>query len=184
MSDATLQPARAVTWSETLAAWFQRHAGLVLLLGGSFQLVILVTMTVLRIAPLVTGETILLRVIPVDPRDLFRGDYVILGYDFSRPGAGFETAAGAGQTVYVQLEPEADGRHWRMAGISTSRPSGGKFLRGQGTGRNGVECGIESYYVQEGTGRQYEQAIRNQQLSAEVAVTADGQAALQGLRIE
>ena len=30
------------------------------------------------------GETIRLRTVPVDPRDLLRGDYVILGYEISR----------------------------------------------------------------------------------------------------
>ena len=30
-----------------------------------------------------TGEKIFLRVSPVDPRDLFRGDYVSLSYDIS-----------------------------------------------------------------------------------------------------
>jgi uncharacterized membrane-anchored protein len=86
--------------------------------------------------------------------------------------------------VYVQLEPETDGRHWRMAGVSAQRPAQGKFLRGKVTGWNRVEFGIESYYVQEGQGRQYEQAIRNRRLSAEVSVTGDGQAVLKGLHIE
>jgi uncharacterized membrane-anchored protein len=31
-----------------------------------------------------TGEEVLLKTLPVDPRDLFRGDYVILRYDVSR----------------------------------------------------------------------------------------------------
>jgi uncharacterized membrane-anchored protein len=47
-----------------------------------------------------------------------------------------------------------------------------------------MKFGIESYYVQEGTGRVYEQAIRDRKLSAELAVSPSGQAALRGLRIE
>jgi uncharacterized membrane-anchored protein len=47
-----------------------------------------------------------------------------------------------------------------------------------------MEFGIESYFVEEGTGRRYEQAIRDRHLSAELAVTSGGQAALKGLRIE
>jgi hypothetical protein len=34
--------------------------------------------------PIWTGETVYLRTRPVDPRDLFRGDYVVLAYDIDR----------------------------------------------------------------------------------------------------
>jgi uncharacterized membrane-anchored protein len=47
-----------------------------------------------------------------------------------------------------------------------------------------LQFGIEAYYVQEGTGHRYEQAIRDRKLSAELAVTSGGQAALRALRIE
>jgi uncharacterized membrane-anchored protein len=47
-----------------------------------------------------------------------------------------------------------------------------------------LEFGIEAYYVQENTGRRYEEAIRDRKLTAELAVTSSGQAALKGLRIE
>jgi uncharacterized membrane-anchored protein len=184
MSDSTVQLSRVATGIDKVATWFGRQERWVLLLGCASQVLVLAAMTVMRIVPLVTGDTILLRVVPVDPRDMFRGDYVILSYEFSRPAAGFYGTDSAPQTVYVQLEPEADGRHWRMAGVSAQRPAQGKFLRGKVTGWNRVEFGIESYYVQEGQGRQYEQAIRNRRLSAEVSVTGDGQAVLKGLHIE
>jgi uncharacterized membrane-anchored protein len=44
--------------------------------------------------------------------------------------------------------------------------------------------GIENYYVQEGTGHKYEDAIRSHHLWAEVTVAANGEAAIKGLRIE
>ena len=37
-----------------------------------------------RASLLANGREVVLEVIPVDPRSLFRGDYVILGYDISR----------------------------------------------------------------------------------------------------
>ena len=49
---------------------------------------------------------------------------------------------------------------------------------------NVIAFGIESYYVQEGTGLDYEAAVRRGRVSAVVAVAPDGQAALRGLRIE
>jgi uncharacterized membrane-anchored protein len=64
------------------------------------------------------------------------------------------------------------------------KPAQGLFLKGQMQRYGSIKFGIESYFVEEGTGRVYEQAIRERKLSAELAVTSDGQAALRGLRIE
>src|SRR3954465_2772482 len=64
--------------------WLKARERKVLLITVAAQLVILVAMIAVRALPLLTGQTVLVRVQPVDPRDLFRGDYVILSYDFSR----------------------------------------------------------------------------------------------------
>ena len=64
------------------------------------------------------------------------------------------------------------------------KPAAGLFLKGHMKRYGALEFGIEAYYVQEGAGLRYEQAIPNRQLSAELAVTSSGQAALKGLRIE
>jgi uncharacterized membrane-anchored protein len=47
-----------------------------------------------------------------------------------------------------------------------------------------VEYGIESYFVQEGQGHVYEQAVLDRKLAAEVAVDHHGQAQLKRLVIE
>jgi uncharacterized membrane-anchored protein len=174
--------------------WIKDHERLVLLTAAAFQVIFLVAMIGLRVTPLLAGETILVRVVPVDPRDLFRGDYVILGYDFSRiPPAGIEGLADSdrqreqqwqGLTVYVSLVPELDGKHWRAERFSLSQPTSGKYLQGRITGPGRLEFGIEAYYLQEGQGSKYEEAMRDRRLAAEIAVTADGHAALRGLRIE
>jgi uncharacterized membrane-anchored protein len=137
---------------------------------------------------------VLVRVQPVDPRDLFRGDYVILSYDFSRvpPGQMEGMAAGErgswkkleGRTVYVPLVPDSIPGHHRAEKMTLVKPAQGLFLKGQMQRYGSIKFGIESYFVEEGTGRVYEQAIRERKLSAELAVTSDGQAALRGLRIE
>ncbi len=49
------------------------------------QLLILSGMILLALKPLVTGQEIRLSVIPKDPRDLFRGNYVDLNYAYRRP---------------------------------------------------------------------------------------------------
>jgi uncharacterized membrane-anchored protein len=158
------------------------------------QLAILVAMIGVRAIPLVTGQTVLVRVQPVDPRDLFRGDYVTLSYEFSRiPSQGIEGLSSTrwgygsdqqGRTVYVPLVKEEDGVHWHAAKVTLDKPPMGPFLKGQ-VGRYGLmQFGIEAYYLQEGSGRMYEQALRNRKLSAELAVTSGGQAALRSLKIE
>ncbi len=176
-----------------ILAWLKSKVFFLLAIGVGLQILVLVAMIAQRSRPLVNGTTVLLRVVPVDPRDLFRGDYVILGYDFSRvPSNGVEGMPDyqqgshdvAGRTVYALLVPEPDGKHWRCERFTASRPATGVFLRGTLRSWGRAEFGIESYYVQEGTGRTYEQAIRSHNLSAEVAVGRDGQAALRSLQIE
>ena len=175
--------------------WLKARERKVLLVTVAAQLLILVGMIALRAIPLVTGETVLVRVVPVDPRDLFRGDYVILSYDFSRVqqekieglseaerGRTFRKLEG--RTVYVPLVADSVRGHWRAEKVTVVKPAHGPFLRGQMERYGSLKFGIESYFVQEGTGRKYEKAIRDGQLSAELAVTSSGQAALKGLRIE
>ena len=67
--------------------WLKAREPKVLLVTVVAQLVILLSMIAIRAVPLMTGQTVLVRVQPVDPRDLFRGDYVTLSYEFSRTPA-------------------------------------------------------------------------------------------------
>jgi len=180
-------------WFDRPASWIKRHERLLIIGGIILQLIVLVGMIAMRLAPILTGNTILLRVIPVDPRDIFRGDYVVLGYECSRiPSAGIAGLRGyqnydfhevQGQTVYVTLAPESDGRHWRPELYSTERPKQGIYLRGKIQGWQ-IQYGIESFYVQEGKGHDYENTLRNRKLSAKISVTAGGEAVLRDLVIE
>jgi uncharacterized membrane-anchored protein len=162
--------------------WARDNQARVLRWAILFQMTVMLGVMAAKLPTLLGGETVLLRVIPVDPRDLFRGDYVVLGYDLSLyPGAG---AGVEGQTIYAILHREPDGRHWKAARFSFERPSSGTYLRGKMLGFNRIEYGIESFYVEEGKGHDYEEAVRNRKLSAEVAVGADGKAVLKRLVIE
>jgi uncharacterized membrane-anchored protein len=174
--------------------WLKTRERKVLLVTVAAQILILLAMVALRAVPLITGQTVLVRVVPVDPRDLFRGDYVILSYDFSQvPSEGVEGLSAdqrrrrsklEGRTVYVPLVPDSNGVHMRAGKVTVVKPDAGLFLKGQMSSYRSVKFGIEAYYVQEGTGRRYEEAIRDRQLTAELAVTSGGQAALKGLRID
>jgi len=188
---ATVRPSSPpVSWTERVLEACKRRERLALILAASFQFVVLLAAIGLAVWPRLTGDTILLRVVPVDPRDLFRGDYVVLSYEFSRlgrsnlPGPKMDGQFQQGQQVFITLVPESDGRHYRASGWSLTRPSGEKYIAGHYTDFGRIDCGIEQYFVQEGKGHDYENAIRSHGLSAEVALTPDGTARLLGLRIE
>ena len=188
-------------WFDNAMRWLKAHERSVLLAAAAFQLVVLVCMIVLYALPLWVGETIRLKVEPRDPRDLWRGDYVTVSYEISRvPKDGIKGIPNAvrrsssydyyreawldQRTVYVTLEPDADGKYWRATKASIHKPATGKFIRGKYVRdwRDGrIDYGIEAYFVQEGQGRKLENARR---LTAEVALTNWGKATLRELIIE
>lgn len=170
--------------------WVARNERKVLVAGAALQLLVLAAMIFMKVAVLVGGVSVLLRVQPVDPRDLLRGDYVILGYAFSQASAqaiqGLDGQAGSqeGRTVYAVLEKEEDGVHWRASSLTVDRPPSGTFIQGR-VGRWGrIEYGIESFFVQEGKGHDYEDAVRSRHLSARVVVSPNGKAVVKELVIE
>ena len=106
-----------------------------------------------RFAPDV-GSSILVRVRPVDPRDLLRGQFLQLGYEFSRMDSSLVASPrpGPGARVWVVLGPEGDFHVPERA--QTEQPDG--LIPGQVaiTGRvdRGLFVfGIERYFVSEGT---------------------------------
>ena len=147
------------------------------------------------------GREIRLAVVPVDPRDLFRGDYVILSYDISRiesPEVDSDPEINWGDTVYVTIEEGADG--WQATALNRQRPEGGTFLRGtitDVTGEQGGDCppilgcrtytvdyNLEQFFVPEGTGREIENLRNDQRVSVDVALAGDGRAALKRLLVD
>ena len=177
------------TWINSTVEWWGRYRTPILVSSAIAQVGLLGGMILIESLPLMIGERIVMRVTPVDPRDFFRGDYVILNYDINRVTVpaiedGQSTWRGPSQhydeTVYVPLEREGDGQHWTGTTASLTRPANGKFLRGRVTGdyRQPLQFGIEAYYVQEGKGKVLEDQIRSRKLSAEIAVAPWGQAKL------
>ncbi len=158
-----------------------RFERLAIAVAALFQLLVLVTMILGRTVPFVGAQSVLLQVEPVDPRDLFRGDYVTLSYAISRTPSGKYQP---GQSVYVTLVPDADGRHYHPGEFLLEPPASGVFIRGTAQGYGRATYGIESYYVQEGTGHDYENAVRSRHLWAEVALDPHGNPALRRLVIE
>lgn len=165
-------------------------------------------MIVGRAAILRDGKEILLKVEPVDPRDLLRGDYVRLGYDISRipveivenlPQGEAATVEGP---IVVRLKKDADG-YWRAksALLTTDSTFAGPDevdLLGQISNvwsltpgsTISVDYGIERFYVPEGEGLAIEEEMRKRNAGAEpelrsfgikVAVGSDGTGQIKAL---
>lgn len=143
-----------------------------------------------------SSRTVTLKVVPVDPRDLFRGDYVVLGYEISRldlSKLGRPTTVAPGNIIYVQLR-RVEGT-WTAVALSNSykQPSDTEItLKAQvvsmdapGTGGSQfitLSYGIESYFVPQGTGRAIEDAARKGTISVDAAVDDQGRAAIKAIR--
>ena len=140
-----------------------------------------------------SAPTVLLETRPVDPRDLLRGDYVILNYAISQiPLNLFQPpppeAPPAGRPVYVLLEQR--GRFHEAVGASMELPKpapGQTVIRGTtehswpAPGINSpvrVQYGLERYYVPEGTGNP------QGKLTVEAAVAKSGQAVIKQVFVD
>ena len=80
-----------------------------------------------------TGEKVLLKTVPVDPWNMFRGDYMTLSYDISRVNLTRQDIRDAYQrndTVFTLLQKQADNT-WEYAGISRQAPGSGTFIQGR-----------------------------------------------------
>jgi len=119
---------------------------------------------------LAVGQIILLETRPVDPRDLLRGDYVILNYKISNiPTNRFSplptNALPYGQTVWVALAPRGEFQEIVCASTECFDPGAGEILlkakaNGWGAGWNAspevrVVYGLERYYIREDTGNSH-----------------------------
>jgi uncharacterized membrane-anchored protein len=164
-----------------------------LLLVAAAQTAALGWMIAARVNLINNGQEVVLKIIPVDPRSLFRGDYVILSYDISRLDtgklAGHDTFQ-RGAFVYVTLTRDAQG-NWAASRlsptISEGRNENQAVIRGKirSSGKRlRIKYGIESYFVAEGGGKRLEKLAGDKKLSALIAIGPDGEAAIKGLLID
>lgn len=105
------------------------------------------------------GDEIQIKTAPIDPTDLFYGDYVILNYEISNlknRNQLFDQNS-SNESIYVILEQK--GEFYEEVGISRERPSlsaGQKAIKGRINyvyeDEIRVHYGLERYYVEENTG--------------------------------
>ena len=151
-----------------------------------------------------TGKVILLKTIPVDPRSLFRGDYVRLNYDISR--IKIDEVEGdkefkRHQKIYVVLVKGE--KYWQIASVHHQPPQlqqqqlmikgrvnyVASYLWDPETRQSekvknlNVNYGIENYFVPEGQGRVLENVQRSDKVDIQVAVDQNGNAGIKGVLV-
>ena len=127
-----------------------------------------------------SGEVVLLRLAPVDPRSLMQGDYMRLNYEIARELTSRDartTQNKGSDTLVIRLDAHqvaslvADGKPDRLA-------SDERLLQVHQSERQ-WQIGPDAYFFEEGTAEQYEAARYG-----EFRLQADGKTLLVGLRDE
>ncbi|AAL52251.1 GDYXXLXY domain-containing protein [Brucella melitensis] len=150
-----------------------------------------------RAAILRSGQDIVFQTEPVDPRDLMRGDYVVLGYEISNIArSAIQGVRPAGsRTVYVAVKPDAKGisRFSRASfvpfkdlatGETQIRGEAGYEISDDPEANIRLSFGIERYYVPEGEGHPIEGSQREHDITVLVAVDASGSPVIKALMDE
>jgi uncharacterized membrane-anchored protein len=160
-----------------------KRKALLLWLAVAFQVGVVASMALSREWILATGTPHIFQTAPIDPRDIFRGDYVRLDYLFSSlpvqqlDEAILERGLAKGQKAYLSLSRDSNGVSHGTR-LYASPPQGQAYIAGRSLnhwpygrqyrdrarpGRKeeelwpaSVKYGIEQYYVQQGTGRAME----------------------------
>ena len=134
------------------------------------------------------GEEVLLKIVPYDPRDFLRGDYVTLHYDIDnielaadkRPEVNYE------KTAYVILKRDEKG-HGTAKDIQYSKPKDELFIKGhirsvrfnKKTRKalyNMDYKNIDRYYLKEGSGRKLEKRLQKYGGYARIYIAPNGNA--------
>ena len=144
-----------------------------------------------RASVLRSGQEVLLKVEPIDPRDLLRGDYVVVNYEIRNVPVAIVSNAPTDGTVerdtpiFVRLGKDNDG-YWRARSASLRAPAGqpadGEIdIRGTISSgpfgselAYGVGYGINRYYVPEGQGKAIEADMRERPFGILAAIASDG----------
>jgi uncharacterized membrane-anchored protein len=168
---------------------------------------LILLMVVERVSVLRGGAEVRLATEPVDPRDLFRGDYVILAYEISRVNLtrlGVTGEVKRGEGVFVGLRPGEGGRAEavKLARAGEAREAGLIWIEGKAGGASGcanpanarrgcepgdrilrVTYGLESYFVPQGEGRAIETTPASR-VEIVAAVAPNGRSAIKRLLID
>lgn len=171
-----------------------------------FQTAVLAQMVWGQITLLSSPTEVVLKTTPIDPRDIFRGDYVILNYEISAFDGNkipIADSLESGDEAYVLLSTQGSTAK-ALKVLDTAPDDLGQdqaVIRGRvnyvlrdevtTTSADCDDCTsifisypIDSYFVPEGTGTELEQYRDERALGVIVALNEEGDAAIKGLMIE
>ena len=171
----------------------------VLIVAVIFQILLIGIMLGYALMPLYFGQEVRVRVSLYDPRDLFRGNYVDLNYEFSnfhsrnfdendkddRYIDKYDERARDGARVYAVLKPDVNGTY-SFEKFSISKPDNGVFLAGRYDGYSLVKYGIEHFYMSPDSAANTEDEMREEDVDAYAVlmVMDNGKARLKDLIIQ
>lgn len=155
------------------------------ILASLIPVVILLGMCIKPVATLLFGQEVLLKTAPYDPRDLFRGDHVILNYQISDIPVAMlpfevpeeEKYSFRAKDVYVVLKKTGD--YYDLDAVKLSKPDAGPYIKGKiqyfsanETGQEvaHIDYSLDKFFVPENTGRELEEKSRQGDLTARVKV--------------
>lgn len=167
-----------------------------LILAIIFQILLLIAMLAYALMPLYCGKEIKVRVNLYDPRDIFRGNYVSLSYDFSnlqrykfdeKTGMEIDVYDGnftKNDEIYAILKQDANATY-AFDKFSFTKPKDALFLAGKFDGYSFAKYGIEEFYMPTKKAQQTEQEMLDQDVDAVAVlmVMDDGRARLKDLII-
>ena len=170
-----------------------------LILAIIFQILLIIAMLAYALMPLYLGKEIKVRVNLYDPRDLFRGNYVSLSYDFSDfsnlQQSKFDEKTGVeiyiydrnfskNDEIYAILKQDANATY-AFDKFSFTKPKDALFLAGKFDGYSFVKYGIEEFYMPTKKAKQTEREMMDQDVDAfaVLMVMDDGRARLKDLII-
>ena len=150
------------------------------------QLAVPLGMAGLAEADLAFGSEIKLKAQPVDPLDIFRGNYVVLRYEISRLQVIYEVQRG--QRLCADLFQSAPGVYGaRYAYHYPPRNDKEICGRARHNARPGdgveIEYGIETYFASAERAREIEDSIARGQLYVVVDIDEDGSARIERLEV-
>ena len=168
-----------------------------LILAIIFQILLIIAMLAYALMPLYLGKEVKVRVKLYDPRDLFRGNYVSLRYDFSDfsnlQQSKFDEKTGVeiyiydrniskNDEIYAILKQDANATY-AFDKFSFTKPKDTLFLAGKFDGYSFVKYGIEEFYMPTKKAQQTEQEMLDQDVDAVAVlmVMDDGRARLKDL---
>jgi uncharacterized membrane-anchored protein len=152
----------------------------------AFQTIAVLCLAIPPALTLTQGKTITVQTEPVDPQDMFRGDYIRLGYGFSQVPTKEDFAYN--EKVFVLLKQDAQ-RQWKALGAYKKRPAAASdeiVLMGENDNsferhKLRVRYGIEQVFIPEGKGKNVSSADR---LEVELAVPDTGRAVIKRVQLK